>query len=210
MPALPRWSGPQRRIGLTGGIASGKSTVARWLAQQGLAVLDADVYAREALAPASAGAHAVLERYGAAVQAEGTDRAAGVIDRTALGQIVFNTPNERQWLEQLVHPLVRERFAAELAAQSTAQAVVLVIPLLFETGLESLCSEVWLVDCEAQQQLQRLMQRDGLNETAAQARISAQWPLARKRPLADRLIDNRNGPERLADQLGPALAGISP
>jgi dephospho-CoA kinase len=210
MPALPRWSGPQRRIGLTGGIASGKSTVARWLAQQGLAVLDADVYAREALAPASAGAHAVLERYGAAVQAEGTDRAAGVIDRAALGQIVFNAPNERQWLEQLVHPLVRERFATELAAQSTAQAVVLVIPLLFETGLESLCSEVWLVDCEAQQQLQRLMQRDGLNETAAQARISAQWPLARKRPLADRLIDNRNGPERLADQLGPALAGISP
>jgi dephospho-CoA kinase len=69
---------------------------------------------------------------------------------------------------------------------------------------------VWLVDCEAQQQLQRLMQRDGLNETEAQARISAQWPLARKRPLADRLIDNRNGPERLADQLGPALAGISP
>ena len=210
MPALPRWSGPQRRIGLTGGIASGKSTVARWLAQQGLAVLDADVYAREALAPASAGAHAVLERYGAAVQAEGTDRAAGVIDRAALGQIVFNAPNERQWLEQLVHPLVRERFATELAAQSTAQAVVLVIPLLFETDLESLCSEVWLVDCEAQQQLQRLMQRDGLNETAAQARISAQWPLARKRPLADRLIDNRNGPERLADQLGPALAGISP
>ena len=210
MPALPRWSGPQRRIGLTGGIASGKSTVARWLAQQGLAVLDADVYAREALAPASAGAHAVLERYGAAVQAEGTDRAAGVIDRAALGQIVFNAPNERQWLEQLVHPLVRERFAAELAAHSTAQAVVLVIPLLFETGLESLCSEVWLVDCEAQQQLQRLMQRDGLNETAAQARISAQWPLARKRPLADRLIDNRNGPERLADQLAPALAGINP
>ena len=210
MPALPRWSGPQRRIGLTGGIASGKSTVARWLAQQGLAVLDADVYAREALAPASAGAHAVLERYGAAVQAEGTDRAAGVIDRAALGQIVFNAPNERQWLEQLVHPLVRERFAAELVAHSTAQAVVLVIPLLFETGLENLCSEVWLVDCEAQQQLQRLMQRDGLNEAAAQARISAQWPLARKRPLADRLIDNRNGPERLADQLAPALAGINP
>ncbi len=189
----PRWSGSQRRIGLTGGIASGKSTVARWLEQQGLPVLDADVYAREALAPNTPGAAAVLERYGEVVRAKDSTTNSGVIDRGALGQIVFNAPQEREWLERLVHPLVRQRFDAELAALAAQPAVVLVIPLLFEAGLESLCSEIWLVDCEPEQQLERLMQRDGLNEAAAEARINAQWPLERKRELADRVIDNRQG-----------------
>ena len=81
--------------------------------------------------------------------------------------------------------------------------VVLVIPLLFEAGLEELCSEVWLVDCDAEQQLQRLMRRDCLNKADARARISAQWPLERKRELADRLIDNRGTP----DQLGSLVEG---
>ena len=193
MPASTRWSGSQRRIGLTGGIASGKSTVARWLEQQGLPVLDADVYAREALAPGTPGAAAVLERYVEVVRAKNSTTNSGVIDRGALGQIVFNAPQEREWLEQLMHPLVRERFDAELEALAAQPAVVLVIPLLFEAGLESLCSEIWLVDCEPEQQLERLMQRDGLSQAAAQARINAQWPLERKRELADRVIDNRQG-----------------
>jgi dephospho-CoA kinase len=83
--------------------------------------------------------------------------------------------------------------------------VVLMIPLLFEAGLEELCSEVWLVDCDEQQQLQRLMARDGLSEADARARIGAQWPLARKRELADRLIDNRRSPEELALQVNQAV-----
>jgi dephospho-CoA kinase len=201
MPASPRWSGPQRRIGLTGGIASGKSTVARWLEEQGLPVLDADVFAREALAPGSAGAAAVLERYGDVVHAKGHDPRDAVLDRGALGQIVFQQPDERQWLEQLVHPHVRERFTTELAARRSAPAVVLVIPLLFEAGLEGLCSEIWVVDCEPEQQLQRLMQRDGLSQAAAQSRIDAQWPMARKRERADRLIDNRGDLDAFAEAL---------
>ena len=207
MPSSPRWSGPQRRIGLTGGIASGKSTVARWLEQQGLPVLDADVYAREALAPGSAGAAAVLERYGDAVCAEGNATAEGVIDRSALGQIVFREPQERQWLEQLVHPLVRQRFNAELQALAAQPTVVLVIPLLFEAGLDTLCSEVWLVDCAPAQQLQRLMERDGLSEATAQDRIQAQWPMDRKRALADRVIDNREDPSALVRGL-PAILNL--
>jgi len=81
------------------------------------------------------------------------------------------------------------------------------IPLLFEAELEALCSEVWLVDCDDSQQLQRLMARDALSEADARARIAAQWPLARKRPLADRLIDNRGPAEALAAQVAAALAG---
>jgi dephospho-CoA kinase len=190
-----------RRIGLTGGIASGKSSVGRLLAARGLPLLDADVYAREALAPGSAGAGAVLERYGAGVRAPG-----GEIDRAALGRIVFGDGAERRWLEQLVHPLVRARFAAELEELGAEPLVVLVVPLLFEAGLETLCSEVWLVDCDETQQLQRLMARDGLGEADARARIAAQWPLARKPQLADVVLNNRGGPEQLAARVEQALS----
>ena len=207
MSSSPRWRGSQRRIGLTGGIASGKSSVARWLEAQQIPVLDADVYAREALAPGSAGALAVLERYGPRLQAQGSQPDAAAIDRAALGQIVFAKPAERQWLEQLVHPLVRQRFNAALSALADQPIVVLVIPLLFEAGLEGLCSEVWLGDCSAEQQLQRLMARDGLEEAAALARIQAQWPLERKRALADRLIDNHGERAALLESLPALLNG---
>lgn len=193
----------QRRIGLTGGIASGKSSVGRLLAARGLPLLDADVYAREELASGSPGAQAVLARYGAGIRAPG-----GAIDRAALGQIVFGDRAERRWLEQLVHPLVRTRFTAKLEALGAEPVVVLVVPLLFEAGMETLCSEVWLVDCNETQQLQRLMARDGLGEADARARIAAQWPLARKRQLADVVLNNRGGPEQLAAEVEQAQAWI--
>ena len=207
MPPLQRWQGEQRRIGLTGGIASGKSSVGRVLEQQHhLPLLDADVFAREALAAGSAGSQAVLQRYGTAVQEQ-----PGVINRRALGAIVFNNPSEREWLEQLVHPLVRQRFDAELERLAEAPVVVLVIPLLFESGLEVICSETWLVDCDEAQQLERLMQRDQLSEKEATARIQAQWPLTRKRELADQLISNRGTRNELAAAVQRSLqAGLTP
>jgi len=202
-----RWQGSQRRIGLTGGIASGKSTVGKLLEEHhGYAVLDADLFAREALAPGSDGARAVLERYGTQVQTAGSSRESATLDRPALGTIVFRDPAERHWLEQLVHPLVRERFEQELALRANQPAVVLMIPLLFEAGLEGLCSEVWLIDCDEHQQLARLMARNGLSQTEAQERIHAQWPLERKRRLADRTISNRGNPEELAGVVAGAVA----
>jgi dephospho-CoA kinase len=208
MADTPRWQGPQRRIGLTGGIATGKSSAGQWLASvAGLPVLDADRYAREALAPGSPGAKAVLERYGAAVlEPAGAGEAAMVLDRSALGRIVFHNPAERLWLEQLVHPLVRARFDQELAAGADAPVLVLMVPLLFEAGLTGLCSEVWLVDCDEDQQLQRLIARDHCSEAEARARITAQWPLEQKRPLADCLLNNSGSPVELVRQLAIALA----
>ena len=191
----------QRRIGLTGGIASGKSSVGRLLEARGWPVLDADQYARDALAPNTAASQAVAHHFGAAV---GT---AADLDRKALGRIVFSDPDQRRWLEALIHPVVRERFQHELAELKTEPVVVLMIPLLFETGLEALCSEIWLVDCEPRQQLERLMLRSGMNEADAQARLAAQWPLSRKRPLADRVIDNRGTADALVtaiNRCGPA------
>ncbi|WP_259719903.1 dephospho-CoA kinase [Synechococcus sp. CS-1328] len=194
-------------MGLTGGIASGKSTVGRILAETyGLPVLDADTYAREALAAGSGGAAAVLGRYGPLVRAEASSNGTAAVDRAALGRIVFADPVERLWLEQLVHPLVRTRFDQELERLAAEPVVVLMIPLLFEVGLENLCSEVWLVDCDEAEQRQRLIHRDGLPEAEALRRIHAQWPLERKRLLADRLIDNRGTSDGLTTAVEGALA----
>ena len=193
----------QRRIGLTGGIATGKSSVGRLLAREHqLPVLDADSYARTALARDSAASRAVLARYGAAVQ---TPTDAQELDRRALGAIVFNDPEQRRWLEQLIHPLVRQRFDQELQRLDAAPTVVLMVPLLFEGGLEALCSETWLVDCDEDQQLQRLISRDQCTPAQALARIQAQWPLAHKRSLANHVINNRGGPGQLAEQINAAL-----
>ena len=181
----------QRRIGLTGGIASGKSSVGRLLEARGWPVLDADRFARDALAPNTPASEAVVERFGSAV---GT---AAHLNRKALGQIVFSDPDERRWLEALIHPVVRDRFQQELERRSHEPVVVLMIPLLFEAGLESLCSEIWLVNCSPEQQLARMMQRDGLTEEEAQARLLAQWPLARKRNLADQVIENSGALDQL-------------
>ena len=185
----------QRRIGLTGGIASGKSSVGRLLEARGWPVLDADQYAHDALAPNTPASEAVVERFGAAVGS------ASDLDRKALGRIVFSDSDERRWLEALIHPVVRERFDQELDALRSEPVVVLMIPLLFEVGLESLCSEVWVVDCDKEQQLERLRRRDGLSPGDAEVRLDAQWPLSRKRALADRVIDNRGSSEDLLDQL---------
>ena len=192
----------QRRIGLTGGIATGKSSAARLLEQRhGLPVLDADLYARQALEPGQPATEAVLERFG-----PGVVSSSGVVDRRALGAIVFSNPDQRRWLEQLVHPIVRQRFDQELMRLNAKPAVVLMIPLLFESGLERICSETWLVDCDESQQLQRLMARDQLSAAEAQARVNAQWPLAKKRPLADVLISNRADAAALDAQLAAALS----
>ncbi len=180
-----------------------------------LPVLDADLFARDALAPGTAATQAVVARFGSRVLAPRARPGAGAdagaadggtaLDRQALGRLVFSDPVERRWLEGLVHPLVRQRFAQELATLAQAPAVVLMIPLLFEAGLEPLCSEIWLVDCEPAEQRARLLARDGSTAADADARIAAQWSLERKRSLADVLIDNRAGAESLASQLERAL-----
>ena len=190
-----RWEGRQRRIGLTGGIASGKSSVGSYLATLGLPVLDADAYSRRALANGTKASETVLQRYGSRVRQpqdpiDPDASASPLINRSALGQIVFNDPKERLWLEQLIHPIVLNSFEKEIAQQPKATALVLMIPLLFETSLEAMCSEIWVVHCEPAQQLQRLCKRDGLEASAALVRIKSQWPLSEKCKRADLVLDN--------------------
>ena len=205
-----RWQGLQRRIGLTGGIASGKSSVSRYLHNQGIPILDADVYAHDALAPGSQATELVMDRYGTAVQLDDKSGREGeatspAIDRQALGKIIFNHAVERLWLEQLVHPIVEERMGKEIERHSEASVIALAIPLLFETGLDKLCSEIWVVSCLDRQQQERLMARNSLSAVEAKQRIEAQWPLQRKRELADHVINNDGPPNAWHKQVSNLL-----
>ncbi|MBW4460637.1 MAG: dephospho-CoA kinase [Nodosilinea sp. WJT8-NPBG4] len=176
----------QRIIGLTGGIATGKSTVSEYLARvHHLPVLDADIYARQAVEPGSAVLGAIAARYGASLL-----HPDGTLNREALGEIVFNQPTEKAWLEQQIHPVVRQRFEETMAELTEAPVVVQVIPLLVEANLADQVSEIWVVTCPLEHQRQRLMERNGLTAEQATARIQSQMPLADKVALADVVIDN--------------------
>lgn len=183
-----------RAIGLTGGIATGKTAISNYLADTyGFPILDADIYAREAVQPGSPILESIVERYGALILLPD-----GNLNRPELGNIIFCNPAERQWLEQQIHPYVRSRFnaatkrciaALNMVSQNTL-TVVLVVPLLFEAKMTDLCTEIWVVYCSPEVQLERLMQRDGLSCDRASARINAQMPLAQKCQQADVVLDN--------------------
>ncbi|MBM7866152.1 dephospho-CoA kinase [Heliobacterium gestii] len=173
-------------IGLTGGIAAGKTTVAACLRRLGAAVIDADVVAREVVEPGKPAWRDIQRVFGPSVF-----RPDGDLDRAALGRIVFADGEARARLNGIVHPQVIERFEQEMArlARQGAKVVVLDVPLLFEAGMEAMAGEIWVVAVDEVTQVRRLMERDNLDEAAARARIFAQMPLAEKIKRADRLID---------------------
>ncbi len=190
----------KRIIGLTGGISTGKTTVSNYLAEAyQLPVLDADIYAREAVQLGSPVLSQIFQRFGSGVQLPD-----GTLNRKRLGEIVFNNPEERQWLEQQIHPYVRDRFQSELATLVTS-TIVLVVPLLFEAGMTDLVTEIWVVSCSPEQQLQRLMERDRLFLEQAQARLNSQLPIQEKVARADIVLDNSSTLEALLKQVDIAF-----
>jgi len=181
------------RIGLTGGIATGKSLVAAVLREAGLRVIDADRLAREAVVRGSPAFDAIIRRFGESVR--GAD---GEIDRPRLARIVFSDPAARTALNAIVHPRVAERMDAllrDVQAEAPGEPVVLEVPLLYETGLEAGLDAVIVVDLPEDLQLARLMARDRLSRAEALARMAAQMPLGEKRRRATAVIDNSGTPE---------------
>jgi dephospho-CoA kinase len=230
-----------RLIGLTGGIATGKTAISNYLRDAcGFPILDADIYAREAVNPGSPILYSIVERYGAGILLPD-----GNLNRPELGNIIFCNPAERHWLEQQIHPYVRRRLVEEsqtsIAALSPVSqdtrdlstktqetgfvhrdqklersiveknsgfcaptdklTLVLVVPLLFEANMTDLCTEIWVVYCSPEVQLERLMQRDGLSYDRANARINAQLPLAQKCQQADVILDNSSTLDSLFVQI---------
>ncbi len=189
----------KRIIGLTGGIAAGKSTVANYLGQtHKLPILDADIYARDAVAAFSPILDKIAQRYGQDILSNNE------LNRAKLGEIIFKDESERLWVESVIHPYVKERFNQEIAV-SSSDILVLVIPLLFEVGMTDIVTETWVVSCSELQQLQRLMQRNNLTLEQAQARINSQMPLAEKIARADVVLDNTYSLDALLKQVDVAI-----
>lgn len=185
-------------VGLTGGIASGKSTVTKQLKKLNIPVVDADVIAREVVQPKSKGLNALVKTFGQDILT-----AKGELDRKALGEIVFNDEAKRNRLNSILHPLIRERIL-EVKAEYEAEGhpvIVLDIPLLFETDYEKHCDEIMVVSVPREIQIDRLMKRDQSSKEEALSRINAQMPLAEKVAKADTVIDNSGTLEETNQQV---------
>jgi dephospho-CoA kinase len=183
------------RIGLTGGIGSGKSTVAALLAARGAVIVDADRIAREVVEPGTPGLAAVVDVFG-----PGVLTAEGSLDRPALAAVVFADPAARARLDEVVHPRVRAR-AAELVAAAPADAVVVQdVPLLVETGQAGSYDLVLVVEADLETRVRRLVDR-GLTEQDARARIASQATDAQRRAVADVVLLNDGAREELAAQV---------
>ena len=191
----------RRLIGLTGGIATGKTTVSNYLSDKyNLPVLDADIYAREAVAKDSPILQTIFGRYGERVIADDLS-----LNRSNLGEIIFNDATEKQWLENQIHPYVRDRFERELQHIDNP-IIVLDIPLLFEANLTDTVTEIWVVACDRSLQIARLQQRNNLTIEQAEARIDSQMPLSRKVAAANLVLNNSSGLNDLYLQIDRAIS----
>lgn len=181
----------------------GKTTVSNYLASvYHLPILDADLYARDAVETGSHVLGEIVDRYGSSILLPD-----GQLDRRRLGEIIFNSPAERLWLEQRIHPFVRERIKTELGQLDPQRypTIVVVIPLLFEARMTDLVTEIWVVQSASEQQVERLKQRDRLELAQVWARINSQMNITKKIEQADVILDNSSTPEALYHQIDIAL-----
>ncbi|HHT15904.1 MAG: dephospho-CoA kinase [Christensenellales bacterium] len=175
-------------IGLTGGIATGKSHVSGYLQEKGLPVIDADLIARLVTRPGEEGLERIRQHFGEKYIVKGE------LDRKALGSLVFSSPEDLELLNSLLHPLIIQAIDDEIEKLPQGVLAALDAPLLFETGLESRCVETWAVVTSREEQIRRLEKRDGFTTEEAVQRIDCQMPTQERIKRADRLIDT-TGPK---------------
>ncbi|BFH69999.1 dephospho-CoA kinase [Paenibacillus dendritiformis] len=186
-------------IGLTGGIASGKSTVSRLLVERGALLVDADRIAREIVLPGSPALDRIAERFGADMLLPD-----GSLDRKRLGNVVFSNPAERKALEEITHPAIRQEMMTQmrrLEEEHPQSLVVVDVPLLYESGLTDRFEEIVVVYVPEEIQLERLIRRDEITEAEASERLRSQWDIEMKRERADYVIDNSKGMEETRKQV---------
>ncbi len=183
------------RVGLTGGIGSGKSTVEGLFRDLGVPVLDADQVARELVRPGSEALARIREHFGESVLTP-----EGGLDRAALRRWVFTDPGERRWLERLLHPLIRDRMAAWSGSQESPY-VILSIPLLFESGMRDLVDRVLVVECDPQIRIRRVCRRDSVSPEEVEAILQTQAGDEARRRLADDILENQGDLDSLRRQV---------
>jgi dephospho-CoA kinase len=183
-------------VGLTGGIASGKTTVANLFNQlYNIDIVDADIVAREVVEPNSSGLNAIIDKFGRSIL-----RNDGTLDRAKLREIIFAHPDEKEWLNQLLHPMIRAKMLDDLD-KTRSEYALLVIPLMAENGLQSLADTVIVVDVEEETQLRRTIDRDNVDHKQAKAILASQATREQRLAIADHVIKNDTENQKLLPQI---------
>ena len=192
-------------VGITGGIGCGKTAATDYLAGQGALVLDADVESRALTAENGEALPMIREKFGDAVFNED-----GTLNRRALGEIVFASEEQRRALEGIIHPMVQHRIIQKIrqAEQDGVPFLFLSVPLLFETGMDALCDETWCLSLDPAEQLERVMERDGLSKAEAEARIESQMPVEEKTRRANVVIRTNRSIDATRAELSSLLRDL--
>jgi len=183
-------------VGLTGGIASGKTTISNLFASLGVPVVDTDIISRELLQPGELAYRQVCDHFGSDIL-----DADGRINRVALRKLIFSNAQHKSWLEKMLHPLIYQRSYDAMQQHAQAAYVLVVVPLLFETNFQSLVDRVLAVDCPAGQQIRRLMKRDDIDAELARSMLAQQLSNAQRLERAHDSIDNREDDADLQSQV---------
>ena len=200
MSIQPKLNNKQRRIGLTGGIASGKSTIANYIKKyRDIPILDADQYSKELIKPQTNCYKKVLAYFGPQIVDEYSSE--DEINRTLLKKIIFENSIHRTWIQNLLHPLVKEKMIEQCNVYKNNKIILLVIPLLFEAKFEDICTEIWLVKCSELEQIQRLVRRDNISEEEAHKIIKLQLNFEAKTELSDFILDNTDDRNRWIEKV---------
>ena len=194
-----------RIIGITGGIASGKSTVTNFLRKQGFQVVDADAVVHQLQKPDGRLFQALVQHFGQEIILEN-----GELNRPILASLIFSNPEEQEWSKQIQGEIIREELAVlrDQLAQ-TEEIFFMDIPLLFEQAYSAWFDETWLVYVDRNIQVERLMKRNHLSQNEAKSRLAAQWPLEEKKDLASHVLDNNGNQDPLLTQVRILLEGGS-
>ena len=190
MDILQKSKNNQRRIGLTGGIASGKTTITNYIRKhKNIPILDADHFSRELIKPNTYGYKKILDYFGNKI-IDNKSNSEREINRKLLRNIIFKHSASKEWIEKLLHPLIKEKMIQECSRYKNNQTIVMVIPLLFEAKFEDICTEIWLVKCPEEVQKKRLMKRDHISEKEALNIINLQLGFEEKTKFSNVILDN--------------------
>ena len=205
MDILQKSKNNQRRIGLTGGIASGKTTITNYIRKhKNIPILDADNLSRELIKPNTYGYRKILDYFGNKI-IDNKNNAERAINRKLLRNIIFKHSESKEWIEKLLHPLIKEKMIEKCSKYKNNQTIVLVIPLLFEAKFEDICTEIWLVKCPKELQKKRLIKRDKISEKEANDSINLQLSFEEKRKFSDIILDNSDDQNKWIDTIRELL-----
>ncbi len=189
MSIHPKLNNKQRRVGLTGGIASGKSTIANYIKEYiDIPILDADQYSKELIKPKSNCYKKIIAYFGPQIVDQHSSE--NKINRALLKKIIFENSKHRKWVQNLLHPLIKEKMIEKCNQFEKNKILLLVIPLLFEAKFTDICTEIWLVKCPKEVQKKRLMKRNIISENEAEKIINLQLNFEDKSKFSDVILDN--------------------